>query len=170
MSNSRFFIHDLTGQEVDTYLGNLPPDFLTFAAKPRVKHCIGCFGCWIKTPGICVIKDRTQETPALLAKSNEMIIISRILYGGFSPEVKSVLDRSIGYMMPYFRIINNEMHHTMRYKNPFKLNIYFYGADIEEEEKKIALKLAAANAVNLGTGNHEVKFHHSFEHIREELL
>lgn len=170
MNNNRFLIHDLTEQEADIHLGTLPSNMLSFAAKPKVKPCVGCFSCWIKTPGICIIKDRSQETPALLAKSNEMIIISRNLYGGYSPEIKAVLDRHIGYIMPYFRIINDEMHHTMRYENPFNLRVHFYGLNIGEEEKSIAKMLVAANAVNLGAGSHKVEFHNSLEHIKEILL
>ena len=26
-----------------------------------IKGCMGCFGCWIKTPGICVIDDRSAD-------------------------------------------------------------------------------------------------------------
>lgn len=22
-----------------------------------IKHCIGCFGCWVKTPGECVVHE-----------------------------------------------------------------------------------------------------------------
>lgn len=29
--------------------------------RNNVKNCIGCFGCWIKTPGECVIYDLTKE-------------------------------------------------------------------------------------------------------------
>lgn len=32
-------------------------DFL-FSARPEVHSCVGCFGCWIRTPGACVISDR----------------------------------------------------------------------------------------------------------------
>jgi multimeric flavodoxin WrbA len=22
-----------------------------------LRHCVGCFGCWVKTPGMCVARD-----------------------------------------------------------------------------------------------------------------
>ena len=49
-----------------------------------VKHCIGCFGCWIKTPGECVIKDGFHCTGWDMGKCEELIMISECLYGGFS--------------------------------------------------------------------------------------
>ena len=28
----------------------------------QIANCIGCFGCWVKTPGTCVIDDDGRET------------------------------------------------------------------------------------------------------------
>lgn len=166
----RFLVHDLTEAETAHIFGEMSPDILAFSALPRVKHCVGCFGCWLKTPGTCVISDRCSDTPAMLAASKEMILISRNLYGGFSPEVKAVLDRSIGYAMPFFRIIEGEMHHTMRYDNPFALTVHFYGDAISEQERLIAKRLVKGNMLNLGAERHQVYFHDSIDALKEAVL
>lgn len=165
----RFLVHDLEEEEARQVFGDLPEDVLVFPAKPRVKHCVGCFNCWVKTPGKCVILDHCSETPAMLASSREMILVSRNVYGGFSPEVKGVLDRSIGYTMPFFRIIGNEMHHTMRYENPFMLTAHFYGDSIGETERGIAKQLLKANMVNLGAESYQVYFHLSPMALKEAI-
>lgn len=167
--NRQLILHDLPESEVSTILGAPHDTDLMFAAAPEVKHCIGCFGCWVKTPGQCIIRDRCAITPALLASSSEMIIISRLAYGGFSPAVKAVLDRSIGYIMPYFRIVNDEMHHTMRYENPFKLSAHFYGEGFDPVEQDLARQLVAANSINLGAAEHEVVFHEHIQVLTETL-
>lgn len=153
----QLLLHDLS-EALVTSLSPVPQGARVFAADPAVHHCVGCFGCWIKTPGCCVIKDRAQILPALLAESDQLIIVSRLVYGGFSPKIKAAMDRSIGYIMPFFRFVNNEMHHTMRYDNPFQLTVHFYG-DSTKEQQSIARQLIPANAVNLGAGSHHVFFH-----------
>ena len=90
-----------------------------------VKHCIGCFGCWIKTPGECVIKDGFHCTGWDMGKCEELIMISECLYGGFSSFVKKVQDRCISYVRPDFDIVNDEMRHRRRYFNKIKLSAYF---------------------------------------------
>lgn len=83
----------------------------------KIRHCIGCFGCWVKTPGKCVINDGYENTGELMSKCDEIILVSKCTYGGFSPFVKNVLDRAISYISPHFVIRNGEMHHKRRYKN-----------------------------------------------------
>ena len=63
-----------------------------------IRHCVGCFGCWIKTPGKCVLKDGYDNLGELLSKSEKLTIISRCFYGCYSPFVKNVLDSSISYI------------------------------------------------------------------------
>lgn len=113
-----------------------------------IKHCIGCFGCWIKTPGECVIKDGFQCTGWDMGKCEELIMISECLYGGFSSFVKKVQDRCISYVRPDFSMVNGEMRHRQRYFNKIKLSAFFYGEDITEEEKYTAENIVKANAKN----------------------
>ena len=138
------------------------------SADPMVKDCLGCFNCWIRTPGSCMIKDRCSVLPGYLANADEVVIISPVVYGSYSPRIKGVLDRSIGYLLPFFRIIGNEMHHQMRYQNPFKFRVLFYG-ECDSLEKETARKLVEANGINLGAGSVEVRFLETPELIREEL-
>jgi multimeric flavodoxin WrbA len=130
--------------------------------------CTGCFGCWIKTPGQCILKDHLQHMGEYINKCDEIIIISRCCYGGYSPFVKNALDRSIGALLPFFKIVDGKMHHSPRVKNQPGLHIYFYG-DLTEEERHTAESLAAANAVNLNARNWKALFFDSPDDIPENI-
>lgn len=154
--------------EDEAVLPSIREEDLLFPAAPLVKHCVGCFGCWLKTPGKCAIRDRCGVMPAYLTKCDEFIIISPIWYGGYSQRIKAVLDRSIGYMLPYFRMLNGEMHHQMRSAHGFALRVYFYGP-CDAEEQDIARRMVRGNALNFGATGHSVSFLESEEAVRRAL-
>lgn len=159
-------IHDCEEQNLSL---DLTKDIKVISGDSSIHNCIGCFGCWVKTPGACVIRDNYGDMGELISKSEELIIISKCYYGGFSPFVKNVLDRSISYIHPYFTFRNGEMHHKSRYKNQLKLRAYFYG-DITEDEKETARKLIQANGINLNCNDHEVIFLQSASELEDLSL
>ncbi|MBS7006829.1 flavodoxin family protein [Anaerostipes sp.] len=151
-------IHDLNEKELEHFDFG-PSEKVTLVGKEgRIRNCTGCFGCWIKTPGRCVIRDRYGDMGELISRCSEIEVISECCYGGYSPFVKNVLDRSIPYLHPYFVIKNNEMHHKQRYKKTLKMTVRFYGAQLTEEEKNIAEELVKANAVNLYADVESIQF------------
>jgi hypothetical protein len=156
---SMLILHDLPSDKTENLLrGSNDGRYTVFAADPPVRPCVGCFGCWIKTPGRCVIDDRGQGFAGLISRHDVFMIVSRSVYGGFSPPVKAVLDRSIGHMLPFFRVTNGEMHHAPRHAGQFALECVFYGPDISEEEMAVAERLVAANAVNLSASDFKLRF------------
>ncbi|MBQ1362828.1 MAG: flavodoxin family protein, partial [Oscillospiraceae bacterium] len=72
--------------------------------------CVGCFRCWNKTPGVCVMKDVFENMGQLIHRADEVVVISHYTYGGFSGFVKNVIDRCLGYVLPQFEIIGGETH------------------------------------------------------------
>ena len=124
----------------------------------KIKNCTGCFCCWIKNPGRCILKDGYENLAELYSKAEKIIIISKCCYGTYSPFIKNVLDRSIPYLLPFFKLKNNEMHHTIRYKRKLFLEVYFYGKDLTELEKNIAEKTVKANCINLNIKKFNVSF------------
>ena len=52
-------------------------------SQKKIKNCVGCFGCWTKTPGKCVIRDDATTIYPLIASSNRVIYISKIKYGSY---------------------------------------------------------------------------------------
>lgn len=135
-----------------------------------VRHCVGCFGCWIKTPGVCVIHDGYELTGRDLSKCSELVIVSRCVYGSASPFVKNVLDRAISYIHPYFAVRGGEMHHKRRYDNKLSVSAYFYGPDITAAERATAERLIQANAVNYDGSAGPVRFFHSPEELEGVTL
>ena len=118
----KLIIHDLDEEEFKNIFSEPDEDVVLIGNSGEILNCIGCFGCWIKTPGKCIIRDQYGDMGELLARCEEARIISRCCYGGYSPFVKNVLDRSIPYLHPYFKIKNGEMHHKQRYDKILKLN------------------------------------------------
>lgn len=138
--------------------------------KGNIKNCIGCFGCWAKTPGECVIKDGYENTGVLMGNCTEMIIISECCYGSVSPFIKNVQDRAISYVQGDFVIRNGEMHHKQRYDNKILMSAYFYGSDITEEEKQTARDILEGNAENYEGELKGVYFYSSPEALGEVVL
>ncbi len=118
-------------------------------ALPAARPCTGCFCCWTKTPGRCIVKDGYQKTGEQLAGVQQLTLISRCVYGSLSPFVKGVLDRAISYVLPYFTVYRGEMHHKTRYQNRIVLSVYAYGPGVTGAEQETLKAIIAANAVNL---------------------
>ncbi len=135
--------------------------------KPQqsIHHCIGCFGCWIKTPGRCVIHDGYEDTGIKMGRCRELILISRCCYGSVSPFVKMVQDRAISYIHPDFVIRKGEMHHKRRYQNVIELSLYLYGENITDAEKKTARIIIEGNADNYDGRVKDVRFYQSVEEL-----
>lgn len=166
----KLLIHDLSEEEFTRLFPNITKDIIIVSNNAPIQNCIGCFGCWIKTPGACVIRDEYGNLGEMLSKCDEMLIISECFYGGFSDFTKNVLDRGISFVHPYFVIRKGKMHHKLRYKNRIKLKAWFYGNDITDEEKETAKKLVNANAINFNVIKHSVTFYNSPEDMGGEAL
>ena len=117
-------IHDLTPEEAGKF--DFGENRVIFDNE-KIRPCIGCFGCWLKTPGKCVLRDGYEVMGKAFSECDRLVIISKCNYGSYSPFVKNVLDRSIGYISPFFEIRNGEMHHRRRYNNHIKITVYMYG-------------------------------------------
>jgi multimeric flavodoxin WrbA len=80
--------------------------------------------------------------------ADEVVVISRTVYGGLSPNIKAVLDRNIICLLPFFEVRDGYMRHKQRYRNSYTLNYYFYGK-ATDGEKATATLLNCADARNL---------------------
>ena len=42
-------------------------------SRCTIAGCIGCFSCWVKTPGKCIIRDDATRIYPLIARSSHMM-------------------------------------------------------------------------------------------------
>lgn len=160
----RTIIHDLNEKELKKIQFNREDKIIS--SLNCNKNCIGCFSCWIKNPKKCAINDGFSDMVEFIKNSDELVLISKCRYGCYSASLKRVLERCIGYVLPYFTIRNNEIHHESRYDNKIKLCTYFYG-DISDEDKKCIDKLVRANSINLNAKDHYIYYLKNLKEIEK---
>ncbi|MDD5502317.1 MAG: NAD(P)H-dependent oxidoreductase [Candidatus Thermoplasmatota archaeon] len=127
------------GRQVDAYT----------LREMRIPDCTGCFCCWTKTPGECIVKDKSANIARSVVNSDIVFFLSPVTFGGYSSELKKALDRIIGVVSPFFETINKETHHRARYeKYPGIIAIGAMGREDREEENNFRA-IAGRNALNL---------------------
>ena len=127
------------------------------AADGKYAPCQGCFGCWTKHPAECFMRDKLQQACRIIGQADELVIVTRNLYGEYSAPVKNVLDRSIGTSTPLSTYRGGQMHHTLRYGTHGLWKVIVYG-DVTDAERDTFRLLAERNAINDGFEHSEVLF------------
>ena len=126
-------------------------------SRLNIANCVGCFGCWTKTPGKCVIRDDAVKVYPQIAASDRILYVSKIKYGGYDTVMKTMLERSIPVQQAFIRLLHGETHHVQRDVVPKKAVIIGYG-DISAEEQKIFRSLVERNAKNMNFASYRIIF------------
>jgi len=117
-----------------------------------IASCLGCFGCWLKTPGKCVIKDAGSDLPRKVIQSDIVFLLTPVTFGMYSSELKKALDRfPCPVLLPFFEKINGVIHHAPRYDKYPTLVAIGILPDSDEESESIFTTLVARNGINLHT-------------------
>jgi multimeric flavodoxin WrbA len=113
-------------------------------------HCQGCFECWTTTPGLCKTEgDAGREIASALIKSDLVVILTPITFGGYSSEIKKAMDRVICLVLPFFRRVGGEVHHSQRYPSYPALAAVGVLPAPDEEQARIFRTLVGRNALNM---------------------
>ena len=138
------------------------------AADGKYAPCQGCFGCWTRHPAECFMKDKLQQVCRVIGKADELVIVTKNLYGAYSTAVKNILDRSIGTSTPFSTYRGGQMHHTLRYGKHDLWKVVVYG-DISDAEKDTFRYTAERNALNDGYERSEVVFLNDLTELEASL-
>ena len=150
----KVIIHDLDPEHENIIGQN---DGHVIAADGKYAPCQGCFGCWTKHPAECFMKDKLKQVCRIIGQADELVIVTKNLYGSYSTPVKNILDRSIGTSTPFSTYRGRQMHHTLRYGKHDLWKVIVYG-DISDAEKKTFIYTAQRNAINDGFERSQVFF------------
>lgn len=117
--------------------------------KFKVAHCVGCFQCWVKTPGVCRSRDRSHDVARALLRADVTVLVSPVTFGGFSSQVKKILDRTMCLLSPFFRRVDGETHHGRRYDRYPALLAVGELASQSPAAAEVFRTLVARNAINM---------------------
>src|SRR5512140_475887 len=80
-----------------------------------LRYCVGCWGCWVKTPGECVARDASLEMDRAVINA-DFVLWAAPLKMGFPAELlKMAADKHLPLIHPYMEVDQNEAHHLRRY-------------------------------------------------------
>lgn len=120
----------------------------------EIGHCLGCFGCWVRTPGECLIDDVAREIAQEVITGQLLVYLTPVTFGGYSSELKKAVDRLICLVSPFFELIGGEIHHKKRYdRYPSLLGLGLV-ENGDGESGEIFARLIGRNALNFHVPAH----------------
>lgn len=114
-------------------------------ADLKIMHCMGCNNCWLKTPGVCSIKDDYEIILKKLVTAENLWIVADTKFGFIDYRGKRVLDRIVPMLNMYIEIRDGWERHQLRY-HPLNFGFIYKGYGnrelLEEWSMRVARNLA----------------------------
>lgn len=106
------------------------------AGDMKISHCIGCNYCWLKTPGVCSIKDDYEEILKKIIKADDLWVISDTALGFIDHKGKNIFDRILPIATMYLKFKGDQMRHVPRYDHSPDIGLIVTGeADMDYLDK-----------------------------------
>ena len=147
-----------TNTKFDDYLKTLSEslesqnhEITTFTLRDLdTRYCIGCFGCWVKTPGECSsAADNSIEIRRKFINSELIIFASPVIMGFTSALLKRVHDKFLPLVLPYTGLYHEESHHHPRYDNYPAMGLLIQpDSDTDEEDIEIITDIYRRDSLN----------------------
>ena len=104
-----------------------------------------------ETPGTCRFKEPAyQEIFKAWLQSDAVVLLTAVTFGGYSSQVKPIVDRILPILLPYFGIYHGEIHHRSRYSKSPRL----IGIGVQHSSNA-----AEADIFKLLVGRHAIDMH-----------
>ena len=117
-----------------------------------LRYCIGCWGCWVKTPGQCISQDASIEIDRAVINSDFTLWAAPLKMGFPTTLLKMALDKHLPLIHPYMEVAHNEAHHLKRYKHYPRVGaLVEKETDTDEKDIRILTNIIARTALNFKT-------------------
>ena len=111
---------------------------------------MGCFGCWVKTPGECVIKDPMADINRSVVNSDVAVYLAPVVFGAIFREHEK-RDPTAGFPIScrFFitRPDGSTMHPARYDKNP-EIIMIGYGEDLTDADRALFFDITTKHRDN----------------------
>lgn len=115
----------------------------------RVCQCRGCFGCWTKTPGRCVIRDDGERLARGVLAADVAVLASPATMGFTTALLRRGVERLLPLLHPHMRLVDGEVHHRQRYPHRPRLALLHGHEGLDAEDRELLALLYRRMALNL---------------------
>ena len=134
---------------VDALHKQLPVAETITLREQKIGNCAGDFFCWVRSPGVCNTNDDNRAIAAKIMQSELVIYLTPVTFGGYSSQLKRMVDHQIQNISPFFATINGEIHHQKRYKRYPNLLFIGWMEEPNAQAEAIFRHLVHRNAINM---------------------
>jgi multimeric flavodoxin WrbA len=115
----------------------------------RLRPCVGCWGCWVKTPGQCVARDASLDMDQAVINSDFTLWAAPLRMGFPSYLLKVALDKHLPLIHPYMEVAYGEAHHLRRYPRSPRLGLLLEMETFtDERDLQIVSDIFCRTAIN----------------------
>ncbi len=123
-----------------------------FLAKKEIKHCLGCFTCWIKTPGQCVHNDDMKDLLSRFYDTDIVVLATPLYVDNVTGIMKDFMDRLIPTLDPHFgKDASGECRHINKSAKVLKFVVISNCGFPEQSHFQVLRLLFKRMALNMGS-------------------
>lgn len=132
----------------------------------NILPCRSCGACAYHTPGKCIVDDNMPDIIRAIASSSCIVLLTPIVFGGYSFQLKKAVDKFSLMAVPLFIVKEGHLLHPTRYGYKSIISIGTTEKNIKGETENFRL-LLERNALNMQCPYHKALIFNKSEENQE---